>query len=101
MANKKSNGRGPLRLYRSYVFRSKEPAIDDLRTVIEQHFGRRINRKDLAEIERDGGPSIGCMRGWFFGETLRPTNATLEAAGRAMGYHRVWRRMRSNRPERA
>ena len=32
-------------LYRSYVFKTKDPAIDELRTVIEDHFGRRITKK--------------------------------------------------------
>jgi len=28
-----------------------------------------------------------------FGETRKPQNATIEAAGRAMGYQRVWQKM--------
>jgi hypothetical protein len=94
---RKTNGYGrPLPLYKSYVFRDKDPAIDELRTLAERHFGRRVNGHDLAQNTDDGGPSTSCMRGWFFGITKRPQNPTLEAAGRAMGYHRVWRRMRSN-----
>jgi hypothetical protein len=30
------------------------------------------------------------MHNWFFGTTRRPQSATLEAAGRALGYKRVW-----------
>jgi hypothetical protein len=30
------------------------------------------------------------MAAWFFGATKRPQNATLEAAGRALGMKRVW-----------
>jgi len=94
----KTNGHGSRTpLYKSYVFKDKDPAIDELRTIVERHFGHRVTGSDLAEIEKDGGPSIGCMRGWFFRDTKRPQNPTLEAAGRAIGYERVWRRMGRNR----
>ena len=99
MKKKKANGHGRMPLYKSYVFKDKDPAIDELRTLVEKHFGHRVNNSALATITDDGGPSTNCMRAWFFGATLRPTNPTIEAAGRAMGYHRVWRRMRSNQPE--
>jgi hypothetical protein len=94
MARKNGSGHPPI--YRSYVFKTKDPAIDALRTLVEDHFGRRVNSKDLAHITESGGPSLGCMRSWFFGATKRPTNPTIEAAGRAMGYERVWRRQRRN-----
>jgi len=93
----KTNGHGRAPLYKSYVFKDKDPAIDDLRTLVERHFGRPVNGHDLHEITNDGGPSLGAMRGWFFGDTKRPQNPTLEAAGRAIGYERVWRRMGRNK----
>lgn len=78
-----------MKLYKSYVFVDKDPAIDEIRThaqnVLGQDYGKR-----LKSVEADGGPTASCMRGWFFGKTRRPQNATLEAAGRAMGYKRVW-----------
>jgi len=80
------------KLYSAYVFRTKDPAIDELRTVVEDHFGRRVSSKDLAAIEHDGGPAAGTMANWFFGKTRRPQSATLEAAGRAIGYKRVWKK---------
>jgi hypothetical protein len=92
-AKRKRNGSN-LPLYKSYVFTTKDPEIDILRTLIENHFGARVNHKHLATIRGDGGPSIGAMQGWFFGGTRRPQNPTLEAAGRAIGYRRVWQRMR-------
>lgn len=94
---KKSNGSGRLPLYKSYLFRDKDPAIDELRTVVEEHFGARVNKKDLKKIMEAGGPTAGCMGSWFFGKTRRPQNATLEAAGRAIGYQRVWQRQPSKR----
>ena len=80
-------------LYRSYVFRGKDKAIDELRTVVEDHFGHRVTKKDARQIETDGGPKAGTINGWFFGATLRPQSATLEAAGRALGYRRQWVKM--------
>jgi hypothetical protein len=97
-AKKRTNGHGRTPpLYKSYVFKDKDPAIDELRSLVERHYGHRVTGKDLADITEEGGPSTACMRAWFFGKTLRPTNPTLEAAGRAMGYERVWRRMGRNR----
>jgi hypothetical protein len=92
MTTKKTNGTGRLPIYKSYMFRDKDPAIDELRTVIADVKGERVNKKALREIEQDGGPTAGCMGAWFFGKTKRPQNATLEAAGRTLGYRRVWQR---------
>jgi hypothetical protein len=86
-----------LRLYKSYMFRDKDPAIDELRTVIQRANNQnRLDHKALAQITEEGGPTVSCMRAWFFGVTKRPTNATLEAAGRAIGYQRVWVKRKSN-----
>ncbi len=98
MAKRPNGHGGRMPIYKSYVFKDKDPAIDEMRTLVEQHYGMRVNGRMLREIADGGGPSSTCMRGWFFGATKRPQNATLEAAGREMGYQRVWRRMRSNRP---
>ena len=80
-------------LYRSYVFRGKDETINELRTVIEDHLGRKINKKDAKRIEEDGGPRAGTVVGWFWGATMRPQSATLEAAGRACGFRRQWVKM--------
>lgn len=79
-----------MKLYKSYMFRGKDPAIDELRTLIQDETGSRVNGKILGQIEKDGGPSYAAMRGWFFGSTIRPQSATLEAAGRSLGYRRTW-----------
>ena len=94
----KKNGHATPRrgIYKSYMIRTKDPAIDELRTVVENHFGKRVNTAMLREIESNGGPIAGTTAGWFFGEIRRPQSATLEAAGRALGYHRKWVRDRSN-----
>lgn len=79
-----------MRQYKAYRFRDKDPAIDELRTVIEDHVGARVTKKHLHDIENAGGPTAGCMGAWFWGKTQRPQSVTLEAAGRAIGYKRVW-----------
>lgn len=90
MAKKKNSGR----VYGSYLFKDKEPVIDETRTLFENVFGERINNRMLAKIEKDGGPTVSCMRGWFFGEIKKPQNVTIEAAGRAVGYRRRWVKMK-------
>jgi hypothetical protein len=92
MAKKATNGSGRTPIYKSYMFREKDPAIDELRTVVQGHFKGKLTTKQLREIEDAGGPTSGCMSAWFFGTTKRPQNATLEAAGRALGYERKWQK---------
>jgi hypothetical protein len=85
---------GPMRLYQSYMFRDKDPAIDEIRTVMQRHFGKNnLSNEEYAEVEEQGGPTKGCVKAWFEGKTKRPQNATLEAAGRALGFERVWQEM--------
>lgn len=79
-----------MKLYSSYMFRTKDPVIDQLRTQIQDKLGRQFSHGDLKTIEDNGGPTVGCMEGWFHGKVNRPQNATIEAAGRAMGLMRVW-----------
>jgi hypothetical protein len=86
---KKPNG--PMRLYRSYMFRNKDPAIDEFRTVMEDEYGTtKLTRKMMKEVETQGGPNAGTIHNWFHGATKRPMNASIEAAGRALGMRRVW-----------
>lgn len=82
-----------MRLLKAYNFKNKDPAIDELRTLIEDQYGERVKGKHLKQIAEAGGPTQGCMSGWFFGGTKRPQNPTLEAAGRALGFRRKWVKM--------
>lgn len=97
MAKKATNGSG-LKLYKAYNFRDKDPVIDQLRTLVEDTFGIKVRGKGLSkalrQVEESGGPSVACMHSWFMGKTKRPQNPTVEAAGRAMGYQRVWQKMK-------
>ena len=83
-----------MKTYSAYRFKTKDPAIDELRTLVEDHFGRRVNGKDFVAVKESGGPAAATMAGWFFGKTQRPQSATLEAAGRAIGYKRAWQKMK-------
>ncbi len=80
-------------IYKSYVFKDKDPVIDELRTFVQGTKGG-LSYGTLNNIQNEGGPTASCMAGWFFGGTKRPQSATVEAAGRALGYKRVWQRMR-------
>ena len=93
MAKPKKGGNrsGPLKLYRSYMFTNKDPAIDEFRTVMQDEYGsRKLSGAMMKEVETQGGPTANTIRNWFFGDTKRPQNATIEAAGRALGKRRVW-----------
>jgi hypothetical protein len=86
----KRSGPRTLRTYRAYNYKDKDPQIDELRTRVEKKFGRRISYGMLRECASEGGPTVGCMAGWFFKATRSPKNETLEAAGRAWGFRRKW-----------
>jgi hypothetical protein len=77
-------------LYAAYRFTTKDPVIDELRTLLEDNFGGRLTRKMLKSIEISGGPTASTSANWFFGGVRRPQNPGIEATGRAMGYQRKW-----------
>lgn len=76
--------------YGSYVFRDKDPVIDELRTLLEDELGGRLTRRGLRVIEHSGGPKVGTTANWFFGVVRRPANPGVEACGRAAGFRRRW-----------
>lgn len=77
----------------AYLFKSKDPVIDELRTMIQDRYGGKINRKVLRAIEANGGAKANTTAGWFFKAVRKPQNPTVEATGRAIGYHRKWAKM--------
>lgn len=78
-----------IKVYGSYRFVTKDPVIDELRTMAQDVHGV-LSYKTLRAIENNGGPSVSSMGNWFFGETKRPQSSSVEAAGRAMGKKRAW-----------
>lgn len=81
------NKRGYLRPYKSYVFRDKDPVIDQIRTIVED------SRKTINQVAIESGVSSSTMYNWFHGKTRRPQFATVEAAGRACGRTLVWKKL--------
>lgn len=71
-----------MKTYKAYMFRGKDPAIADVKAI--------VGAASYKSVEDSGGPSASTLRAWFNGKTRQPKNATIEAAGRAMGYRREW-----------
>lgn len=79
-----------IKVYKAYNFRTKDPVIDELRTLMQEAYGPKLGYKVFTRVERDGGPSATAQHNWFFGKTRRPQSAAVEACGRALGYKRTW-----------
>lgn len=77
---KAGHNRGTLRLYRSYNFVTKDPAIDKLRTAMKDE---GISEKELHVLSNVGQTTI---ENWFQGKTMSPQHRTLAAAAAAMGF---------------
>lgn len=76
-----------LRIYKSYSFRTKDPVIDELRTLIADEGAR------YSEVHEASGVATTTLYNWFKGPTMRPQSASIEAVGRSIGYRRKWVRM--------
>jgi transcriptional regulator with XRE-family HTH domain len=70
--------------YATYLFRDKDPVIDELRTM-KQDAG--VSDKEISETS---GVSTTTLYNWFQGKTRRPQSSTTEAVGRALGKKRAW-----------
>lgn len=68
-----------VKLYRTYSFVNKDPAIDALRTVFQKTKAKR------SKVALDANMSSTTLHGWFDGKTRRPQFCTLTAAARALG----------------
>lgn len=69
-----------LNLYKTYSFKDKDPAIDQLRTVVQKE---KASYKDIFE---SSGVSVSTIYNWFDGPTRRPQHATIMAVARALGH---------------
>ena len=76
--------RGYLKPYGTYVFRTQDPVVDELRT-LKSDSG--LSDVKIAGLARMSATTLG---NWWAGKTRRPQNASVEAAGRAMGKKRAW-----------
>lgn len=68
-----------VKLYDTYAFRDKDPAIDALRTVFQKTKAKR------SKIALDANMSATTYHGWFDGKVRRPQFCTLVATARALG----------------
>lgn len=82
-------GNGFIR-YKAYNFKDKDPVIDELRTKFQDINHGKLDGSFFRKVQANGGPTVSCLRSWFFGQVKRPQNPTVEAAGRAMGLKRIW-----------
>jgi len=69
-----------LNLYKSYVFKDKDPVIDEVRTLLND------SGKSYKQVHGDSGVSISTMYNWFEGTTKKPQYATVMAVVHALGY---------------
>lgn len=76
---KKRKGRNGF-IYRSYSFKTKDPVIDRMRTIVKDE------GLSYGEIHIISGVSSTTMHNWFEGETRRPQYATVAAVTSALGY---------------
>lgn len=81
-----------IKTYKTYVFQDKDPVIDELRTIVQDH------NVAYAQISEGSGVSVTCLRNWFHGATRRPQSASVEAVGRFFGLKREWRHFEKNSP---
>jgi len=66
-------------IYKNYMFRDKDPIIDQLRTAIEEE------EMTYAEVSAASGVTVQTLYNWFTGPTKRPQFATVMAVARGIG----------------
>jgi DNA-binding phage protein len=66
--------------YKSYLFKDKDPVIDELRTMVQE------SGDSYTDLHDSSGVSTNTLYNWFKGETRRPQFATVMAVTRALGY---------------
>lgn len=67
-------------LYKTYMFKNKDPIIDRMRTIIQDE---QVSYKDIQSMS---GVTASTLYNWFHGATKRPQHATAMAVIRALGY---------------
>ena len=66
-------------LYKSYVFRDRDPILDALATL------REDAKMSFTQVHNKGGPATTTLSAWESGKTKRPQHATVAAAASAIG----------------
>lgn len=81
-----------IKSYKTYMFRDKDPVIDELRTMFQD------TGVAYAQVGDEVGIAEGTIHNWFHGETRRPQSASVEAVGRFFGKRRVWQNFDPSAP---
>lgn len=68
------------KLHRSYLFKDKDPIIDQLRTLVQDE------GLTYSEVAEAAGITVQTLYNWFTGPTKRPQYATVMCVVRGMGY---------------
>ena len=66
-------------IYKSYVFRDKDPMIYDVLDAI------RKTGSSYKDVQENGGAKVGTLSNWSHGPTRRPQLTTVRASLRAVG----------------
>lgn len=77
-----------INVYKTYSFRTKDPVIDELRTMFKDE--KLLHKAGFIEIEQRGAAKAATYNNWFNKGTRRPQNATVMATAHALGYDRQW-----------
>jgi hypothetical protein len=77
-----------MKRYKTYVFKERDPIIDDTLALIDTTF---------ADISRRSGVAAGTLTNWKKGRTRRPQFCTVAAVGGAAGMQLVWQRKKDKR----
>lgn len=80
-----------MKIYKSYMFRSKDPIIDVVRTAVQD------SKMSYTEISSASGVSHGTLNNWFTGPTKRPQFCTVNAVMRAAGKELVPRDIKNGK----
>src|SRR5262245_66637106 len=81
-----------IKTYTTYMFRDKDPAIDELRTIVQD------SGLSYDKVNALSGVAASTLYAWFHGDTKRPQNCSLEAVARALGYKREFVAMTASPP---
>ena len=66
-------------LYKTYLFKDKDPVIADLhRWILDSKYS-------YEDVAARSGVTVTTLQRWFYGATKKPQFATLQAVARAVG----------------
>jgi len=79
MAARRTGGNRHAPLYKSYVFKDRDPIMDAFDAL------REDAKMSYTKIHEQGGPTVSTLHAWSHGKVKRPQHATIAAAASAIG----------------